>query len=260
MAKGKAPSAGRTAHCSTAGMAHPRGCGVVLCPHRVPLPVDTGPGSPSHGRSLPATQLLNGGSAHTQHRCFISSQPHADRGAGSWQQLAEAALQLWLSTGEVRAGSASPCEPSSQRHSPQKEKPRPNLLSCATKRTPSQGKGCCEHRASLPRQERPNPQRSSGSCGDEEEAGSAPAPRAISRHLTAPTHRSLCLEPPRPLQHSSGGGSEARSLRGTTMGSDTQHEPTHSKPRARLRAGNDADPGNGEQVAAQPGFGCRRRL
>lgn len=118
--------------------------------HAVSLPVDTGPGNPSHGRSPPATQLLNGGSAHTQHRCFISSQPHADRGAGSWQQLAEAAPQLWLSTGEVRAGSASPCEPSSQRHSPQKEKPRPNLLSRATKRTPSQGKGCCEHRASLP--------------------------------------------------------------------------------------------------------------
>lgn len=36
LAKGKAPSAGRTAHCSTAGKAHPRGCGVVLCPRRVP--------------------------------------------------------------------------------------------------------------------------------------------------------------------------------------------------------------------------------
>lgn len=86
LAKGKAPSAGRTAHCSTAGKAHPRGCGVVLCPRRVPLPVDTGPGNASQGRSLPATQLLNGGSAHTQHRCFISSP--APRRSGRWQLAA----------------------------------------------------------------------------------------------------------------------------------------------------------------------------
>lgn len=54
--------------------------------HAVSLPVDTGPGNPSHGRSLPATQMLNGGSAHTQHRCFISSP--APRRSGRWQLAA----------------------------------------------------------------------------------------------------------------------------------------------------------------------------
>lgn len=127
------------------GDGSPPGCGAVLCPRCALLPVDADRGNPSHGRTPPAMQLLSDGSARTQCCRCISSQPHTcptDLGAGSWQQLAEAAIQLWLNTGEVQAGSASPCEPSSQRRSPQKEKPQPNLPSRATKPTPSQGKGC----------------------------------------------------------------------------------------------------------------------
>lgn len=60
--------------------------------------------------------------------------------------------------------------------------------------SPIPGQRLPQRRASLPRQERPNPQRP-GSCGGKEGPGSAPTPRAIPRLCAAPTYRS---ERPKP--------------------------------------------------------------